>query len=166
VSAKRSTRVDFYHQADAPRPTTRNPSASAAVRDDAGRLLMLRRADTGLWTIPTGGLKFGETIAQCAARECREETGIEIEVTGLVGVFSDPGHVIVYRKGGKIKEVRQPVNICVHGRPVGGQIAPAVGEAIEVRWVDLVELAAIDVHPAIRKRIAVAVAEGAMPYVD
>jgi ADP-ribose pyrophosphatase YjhB (NUDIX family) len=160
------TRLDFYHEPDAPEPTTRKPSASAAVRDDAGRLLILRRADNGLWTIPTGGLKLGETIAQCAARECREETGIEIEVTGLVGVFSDPGHVVAYLKGRKIQEVRQPVNVCVRGRPVGGQLAPAAGEAMEVRWVDLGELAAIDVHPAIRKRITVAVADSATPYLE
>ena len=166
LSPKRSTRVDFYHEPDAPEPTTRKPSASVAVRDNAGRLLMLRRADNGLWTIPTGALKFGETIAQCAARECREETGIEIEVTGLVGVFSDPGHVIVYRKGGKVREVRQPVNVCVRGRPLGGRFTPAVGEAAEGRWVDLAELAAIDVHPAIRKRITVAVADEATPYLE
>jgi ADP-ribose pyrophosphatase YjhB (NUDIX family) len=127
---------------------------------------MMRRADNGVWTIPTGGLKLGETIAQCAARECREETGIEIEVIGLVGVFSDPGHVVVYRKSRKIKEVRQPVNVCVRGRPVSGQLTPAAGEAVEVRWVDLGDLAAIDVHPAIRKRIAVAVADSATPYLD
>jgi hypothetical protein len=72
----------------------------------------------------------------------------------------------VYRKGRKIKEVRQPVNVCVRGRPVGGQLTPAAGEAVEVRWVDLGDLAAIDVHPAIRKRIAVAVADSATPYLD
>jgi ADP-ribose pyrophosphatase YjhB (NUDIX family) len=166
MSPKRLTRLDFYHEPDAPEPTTRKPSASVAVRDDAGRLLMLRRADNGLWTIPTGGLKLGETIAQCAARECREETGIEIEVTGLVGVFSDPGHVVAYLKGRKIQEVRQPVNVCVRGRPVGGRLAPAAGEAMDVRWVDLGDLAAIDVHPAIHKRIAVAVADSATPYLE
>jgi ADP-ribose pyrophosphatase YjhB (NUDIX family) len=47
-----------------------------------------------------------ETLTKCAVRGCREETGLEVEITGLVGVFSDPGHVIASAGG----EVRQPVN--------------------------------------------------------
>jgi ADP-ribose pyrophosphatase YjhB (NUDIX family) len=166
VSPKRTVRVDYYHDLEAPEPTTRKPSASVAVRDEAGRLLMLRRTDNELWTIPTGGLKIGETIAQCAVRECREETGIEIEVTGLVGVFSDPGHVIVYRKGEKIREVRQPVNVCLRARPIGGQLSSASDEADEVRWVDLAELGDLRVHPAIRKRITHALDETAEPHLE
>jgi ADP-ribose pyrophosphatase YjhB (NUDIX family) len=74
-----------------------------------------RRTDNELWTIPTGGLKIGETMTQCAIRECEEETGVRIENTGLVGVFSDPGHVIAYRRGGKLTEVRQPVTCACTG---------------------------------------------------
>ena len=48
-------------------------------------------------------------------------------------MFSDPGHVIEYRrKSGKVKEVRQPVNVCLRGRPVGGDLAPGPGEASKV----------------------------------
>ncbi len=166
MSPKRTVRVDHYHDPEAPEPTTRKPSASVAVRDEAGRLLMLRRADNELWTIPTGGLKMGETIVQCAVRECREETGIEIEVTGLVGVFSDPGHVIVYRRGEKIREVRQPVNVCLRARPVRGHLASASAEAAEVRWIRLAEVGDLAVHPAIRKRITHALDETAEPYLE
>lgn len=166
MSPKRATRVDYYHDPEAPAPTTRKPSASVAVRDQEGRLLMLRRTDNDLWTIPTGGLKIDETISECAVRECREETGIEVEVTGLVGVFSDPGHVIVYRKGKKIREVRQPVNVCLRARAAGGQLAPAEKEAVEVRWVDPAELDTLDIHPAIRKRITQALADSSEPYLD
>ena len=69
---------------------------------------MLRRTDNGLWTLPTGGLKKSETISACGIRECREETGIDIEITGMVGVFSDPGHVVAYHRHGAVTEVRQP----------------------------------------------------------
>jgi 8-oxo-dGTP pyrophosphatase MutT (NUDIX family) len=105
----RPRRVDYWHDPAAPKPTSRKPSASVIVRNSAGDLLLLRRSDSGRWTIPTGGLKKNETLTQCAVRECREETGLDIEITALVGVFSDPAHVIAYDGG----EVRQPVNTCL-----------------------------------------------------
>ncbi|WP_261986643.1 NUDIX hydrolase [Actinomadura sp. HBU206391] len=56
----------------------------------------------------SGDLKKGETIRQCGIRECQEETGVEIEITGLVGVFTTPEHVIQYRKGKKTTEAVVP----------------------------------------------------------
>lgn len=152
MSPKRTRRVDHWRDPDAPKPTSRKPSASALVRDDAGRVLLLRRPDNGLWTIPTGGLKRGETVRECAVRECREETGIEIETLGLVGVFTTPDHVIEYIKGGRVDEVRQPVNVCVHARPVGGELT-TTDEASDVRWVDPADLDGFEIHPALRRRI-------------
>lgn len=149
----RSTRRDFYHDPHAPRPTSRKPSASVVVRDDIGRVLMLQRTDNDLWTIPTGGLKTDETITACGIRECFEETGIQIEVTGLVGVFSDPGHVIAYSRGDTITEVRQPVNVCLHARPVAGTLTPAPDEARQVAWIDPHRLGTLPIHPAIQVRI-------------
>jgi len=165
VSGKRE-RVDHWQDPGAPEPTSRKPSASVLVRDEDGRVLLLRRTDNGLWTIPTGGLKKGETIRQCAIRECREETGIEVEVTGLVGVFSHPGHVIEYRKGQKVTEVRQPVNVCLHARPVGGHLVPGPGEAAEVRWVQPGDVAGYDIHPALRRRIEQGLSGSSEPHVD
>lgn len=151
---KKRGRIDYWHDPDAPKPDNRKASASVYVLDDHGRLLLLRRADNDLWTIPTGGIKKGETVAEAGVRECFEETGIEVEVTGLVGVFSDPGHVIAYTKGDKIVEVRQPINICLRARPVGGTITPAPAEATEVRWVPVDEVDNYDMAPAIRARVA------------
>ncbi|MDP4510508.1 NUDIX domain-containing protein [Nonomuraea turcica] len=150
---KKTKRVDYWRDPDAPKPTSRKASASVFVRDDGGRLLMLRRTDNDLWTIPTGGVKRGETVAQAAARECREETGLDVEVTGLVGVFSTPDHVIVYMHGDKVDEVRQPINICLRARVVGGIMQPEPTEAREVRWVDPEALQDYPIHPAIRLRI-------------
>jgi len=150
--SKKTRRVDHWRDPDAPAPTSRKPSASALVRDEQGRVLLLRRPDNDLWTIPTGGLKKGETIRECAARECEEETGIVIEITGLVGVFTTPDHVIEYIKGGRVDEVRQPVNVCLHARPVGGALT-TTDEASDVRWVSPLELGGYEIHPALRRRI-------------
>lgn len=145
-------RTDYWHDPDAPKPTSRKASASVLVRDDVGRLLLLRRTDNDLWTIPTGAVKKGETVTEAGVRECREETGIDIEITGLVGVFSDPRHVIAYHRGKKLTEVRQPINICLHARPVGGVAGPTP-EASEVRWVHPDDIHRYDIHPALGRRI-------------
>ena len=148
----RMRRVDYWHDPDAPKPTSRKPSASVLARDDTGRLLLLQRPDNGLWTIPTGGVKKGETVPEAAVRECREETGLQVEITGLVGVFSTPDHLIAYVKGEKVTEVRQPVNICLHARPVGGELH-CTDEATQVAWVAPGDLDSYEIHPAIRLRI-------------
>jgi 8-oxo-dGTP pyrophosphatase MutT (NUDIX family) len=118
-----------------------------------------------MWTIPTGGLKYGETATQCAIRECKEETGIDIDIMGLVGVFTTPDHVIEYRKGKHTTEVRQPVNICFRARPTEGELKPNPAEASEVRWVSIDELSAYDMHPALWRRIDHGLS-GSGPYVD
>ncbi|MFC4584913.1 NUDIX domain-containing protein [Sphaerisporangium corydalis] len=159
------TRIDYWQDPDAPNPTSRKPSVSVFVRDDEGKILLLRRADNDLWTIPTGGVKKGETVAECGVRECREETGLVVEITGLVGVFSDPGHVIVYMHGKKVDEVRQPVNVCLRARVVGGEVEPDPEEAQEVRWVDVENLDDYRIHPAIRRRIDTGLNNEA-PYVE
>ena len=156
---RRPRRVDYWHDPAAPKPTSRKPSASVIVRNSAGDLLLLRRSDSGRWTIPTGGLKKNETLTQCAVRECREETGLDIEITALVGVFSDPGHVIADGK------VRQPVNTCFSARVIGGTLAIS-DEASEVAWVPPARLDEYDIHPAIRRRIAHGIQPGTTPHVD
>ncbi len=162
---KKKRRIDHWQDPDAPAPTSRKPSASALVRDGTGRVLLIRRTDNGLWTIPTGGLKKGETASQGAVRECKEETGLDIEITGLVGVFSTPDHVTEYRKGKHVTEVRQPVNICFHARPVGEELKPAPAEASDARWVAVDDLGSYDIHPALRRRVDHGISD-AEPYAD
>jgi len=162
---KRKRRVDYYHDPDAPTPITRPPSASVVVRNAAGELLLLRRTDNDLWAIPGGKVEIGETAAQAGVREVKEETGLDVEVTGLVGIFSDPGHVIVYLRGKKIREIRQPFNVCLRARPVAGHLTPAADEATDVRWIDPTELDTYDIHPAIRLRINRGLDEASAPYI-
>ncbi|GGK74055.1 NUDIX hydrolase [Sphaerisporangium melleum] len=162
---ERTRRVDYWQDLDAPKPTSRKASASVFVQDDAGRLLLLRRTDNDLWTIPTGGIKKGETVAQCAVRECREETGLTVEIIGLVGVFSDPGHVIVYLHGDKVDEVRQPINVCLRAKVVAGEVQPDPREAQEVRWIAPTGLDTYRMHPAIKRRIDVGL-RGGDPYIE
>ncbi|MEU1909282.1 NUDIX domain-containing protein [Streptomyces hygroscopicus] len=151
--SKATRRIDHWRDPNAPKPTSRKTSASVFVRNDDGALLLLKRVDNDLWTIPTGGVKKGETVGQAGVRECREETGLDVEVVGLVGVFSTPEHVIVYMHGDRVDEVRQPINICLRARLLGGDISAQPSEAAEVRWVDPADLGCYPIHPALLERI-------------
>ncbi|MER5647867.1 NUDIX domain-containing protein [Streptosporangium sp. NPDC002524] len=124
------------------------------VIDDSGRVPPHRRRDGGLWALPGGVMDLGESIADAVTREVREETGVTVEIIGLVGIHSDPRHVIAYSDG----EVRRRFNVCPRARPVSGT-AHATDEASEVRWVSPAELDALDMHPTQRLRIGHALDE-------
>ncbi|GCE23677.1 NUDIX hydrolase N-terminal domain-containing protein [Dictyobacter kobayashii] len=62
------------------------PSCDAGVIDAEGRILLIRRADNGLWAMPGGGIDVGETPAQAAVREVLEETGVTCEPVALIAI--------------------------------------------------------------------------------
>jgi ADP-ribose pyrophosphatase YjhB (NUDIX family) len=141
-------RVDHFHDPNAPQPNSIAVAVSAFVLDDAERLLMIRRTDNDLYSIPGGQLELGETLTQTAVRELHEETGIAIEVTGLIGIYSNPDHVIAYSDG----EVRQEFSICFRAQPIGGELQTS-SESKEVHWVEQSLLPELTIHPSIRLRI-------------
>ena len=101
------------------------------VVNDQGQILMIRRTDNGNWAVPGGAMDLGESITDTAVRETREETGITCEVTGLVGIYTNPSHVIRYTSN---DEVRQEFSIVFTARPVGGELRPS-SESSEPQWV-------------------------------
>lgn len=74
-----------------PEGTRVKPGVGIIVIDEWERLLLERRSDNGLWGLPGGGVEPGESILETAAREVFEETGLTVRITGLVGVYSNPG---------------------------------------------------------------------------
>lgn len=142
-------RTDYYRDPNAPAANSLVPAAGILAVDDDGRLLLQRRRDTGQWAIPMGRMELGETPTQCAVRETREETGVEVEPTGLLGIYSDPDYVVAYDSDG---EVRQEFEITLIGVPVTG--TPTVNdEASDVRWIRPEELAGYDIHPRMRQQL-------------
>jgi ADP-ribose pyrophosphatase YjhB (NUDIX family) len=142
------TRVDYYNDPNAPKANSIAVAVSAFIQDDEGRILMIRRTDNDLYSIPGGQLELGETLAQAAAREVHEETGIECQVTGVIGLYSDPKHVIAYDDG----EVRQEFSICFRAEATGGELATS-NESSEVLWIDPVNVDSLAIHPSIQARI-------------
>ena len=75
---------------DAPKANSIVVAVTAVVTRRARRHPPQRRPDNDLWALPGGGMDLGESIAETAVREVKEETGIDVEVTGLVGIYTDP----------------------------------------------------------------------------
>jgi ADP-ribose pyrophosphatase YjhB (NUDIX family) len=124
-------RIDFYDDPEAPAANSLVPSVNVVVTNGDGDVLLIRRSDNQNWAVPGGAIDLGESMVQAAVRETLEETGVDCEITGLVGIYTDPKHVILYTSNG---EVRQEFSILLTGRATGG--APATSsESSEVRWV-------------------------------
>lgn len=152
-------RIDYYNDPNAPKANSIAVAVSAFIQDNEGRILMIRRTDNDLYAIPGGQLELGETLAQAAAREVHEETGIECRVTGVVGVFSNPRHVIAYDDG----EIRQEFSICFRANQTSGRLQTS-SESKEVLWVEKSDLSKLKIHPSIKLRIDHALQEPHVPY--
>ncbi|HEY9900665.1 MAG TPA: NUDIX hydrolase [Pantanalinema sp.] len=102
------------------------PCAGALVSDGEGRLLLARRAIApflGLWDIPGGYLEAGEHPEAGAVREVREETGLEVAITGFGGIYMD-----TYGEGGV-----STLNAFYEARVVGGALS-AQDDVSELAW--------------------------------
>jgi 8-oxo-dGTP pyrophosphatase MutT (NUDIX family) len=135
-------RVEYWNDVNAPKANTLVPACGTVTVDQAGRILMQRRRDTGQWALPMGKMEIGETPSQCAVRETEEETGVLVEPVGILGIYSDPGHIVAYTDG----EIRQEYEVMLIARPIGGRPG-ANDEASDVRWVEPEALHALDIHP-------------------
>jgi len=142
-------RIDYYDDPNAPKANSLVPSVNVVVTNDAGEILMIRRTDNDNWAVPGGAIDLGESVAQAAVRETSEESGIECEITGIVGIYSDPKHVLLYTSNG---EVRQEFSIVLTARPLSGQPTPS-SESSEVRWVPVSEIRDYTMDRSMRIRI-------------
>ncbi|MEE6296634.1 NUDIX domain-containing protein [Georgenia wangjunii] len=141
-------RTDYYDHPEAPTPNSVVPAAVGCITDSEGRVLLEHRVDNDLWALPGGTHDFGESIVETVIREVREETGLDVEVVGLVGTYTDPRHVIAYSDG----EVRQQFTLSFRCRLLGGSLTKD-NESQELRWVRQDELDSLTIHPSMRKRI-------------
>jgi len=142
-------RIDYHDDPNAPKPNSMVPSVNVVVVNDNGDILLIRRTDNANWALPGGAIDIGESAAQAAIRETQEETGITCEITGLVGIYTDPHHVIHYTSN---DEVRQEFSIVLTGQPISGEPTPS-SESSEVRWVPTAHVDGYEMDRAMRKRI-------------
>jgi len=98
----------------------------AVIQGD--KILLTQREDFETWVLPSGGVEDGESVTQAAIRETKEETGLDVELTRLVGVYSRLGnffgsHIVLFA-----------------AKPIGGEIKCQPGETIAVEWFPINEL--------------------------
>jgi len=141
-------RTDYYNDPDAPAANSVVPSTTAVVIDEHDRIVLIRRRDNDLWALPGGGMELGESIVDTAVREVKEETGLDVEVTGLIGVYTDPRHVMAYTDG----EVRQQFSLCFTTRLLGGDLL-ADSESTDIAWTPSQDILSLNIHPSMRLRI-------------
>ncbi|MFG1777889.1 NUDIX domain-containing protein [Micromonospora sp. NPDC049048] len=153
-------RIEHFNNPNAPKPNSIVVAVTVFVQDEHGRVLLIQRTDNGLWALPGGAQDFGEYIAETAVRETREEAGVEIEVTSVVGIYTNPHHVVEYSDG----EVRQQFSICFRGHYVSGQPTSS-DESSEVRWVARDKLNELSIHPSMRLRIDHGFENRRQPYI-
>jgi ADP-ribose pyrophosphatase YjhB (NUDIX family) len=153
-------RTEYFNDPHAPKANSIVVAVTVFVLDDDDRVLLIRRTDNGLWAIPGGAQDIGEYVAETAVRETREEAGIDVEVIGVVGIYSNPHHVMAYSDG----EVRQQFSICFRARYLSGEPATS-DESSEVRWAERDELDDLSIHPSMRLRIDHGYANRVQPYI-
>ena len=140
-------RKDYLNDPNAPKINSIVPSASAVVMDD-GKILLQRRSDTGLWALPGGAMEIGETIGEAAIRETKEETGLDVGLEYIVGIYTNPRHVVAFSNG----EVRQQFSVCFACHIVGGEMKISK-ESTDIGFFSPEEIEHLNIHPSIRLRI-------------
>ena len=155
-----SRRIDYYDDPSAPKANRLVPSVNVVVTNDNGEILLIRRSDNDNWAIPGGAIDLSESMAEAAIRETSEETGIACEITGLVGIYTDPKHVILYTSNG---EVRQEFSIVLTATAVSGTLTPS-SESSEVRWIPRDKLPDLQMDRSMAMRIAHYLAGHDAPY--
>lgn len=154
-------RIDYLDDPAAPPPNSLVPSVNAVVTNEAGQILLIRRTDNDNWSLPGGAMDLGETIADAAVREVEEETGIQCKITGLLGIYTNPAHLVQYTSDG---EVRQEFTLVFTAEAIGGSPRTS-DESSEVVWIDPVDADAYDMHPSMRQRIRRFRENPAEPYI-
>ena len=105
------------------------------------KILLTKREDFEVWCVPGGGVDEGESLPQAAIREAKEETGLTICLTHMVGLYSrTKGNQVVH-------------NILFAGKPIDGTLSPQVSEVIDIDYFTLDEALQLDLFADHAQRI-------------
>lgn len=119
------------------------PSVAVVPEDADGRVLLVRQIDTGLWATIGGAVDVDESPEAAARREAREEAGVEVDLTGILGALGGPEFRLTYPNGDQCAYV----SIVYSARIVGGTPRPDGEETDGVGWFRRDQLVGPDVSP-------------------
>jgi len=134
---------------------------SATIFNETRRkVLLTRRTDNGLWCLPGGHLDAGESVEECCVREVFEETGLQVRVKRLTGVYSNPNQLVIYPDGNRAHFVVLNFEVDI----VGGKLGLS-NETSEAGYFSLSEIASMPMHDRHADRVADALTMQAEAYI-
>lgn len=108
-----------------------------AVRQD-GRILMIQRRDNGAWFFPAGYCNLGENVAKTAVRETLEETGCQVQLERILGIYSSPHFHHTFPNGDQVKNV----GVLFQARPISENLQMDDDEVTNIGWMTPAEVMA------------------------
>lgn len=107
------------------------------ILNEENQVLLQKRADVGLWGIPSGHVEIGETVSETAIREVKEETNLDIEIKKLIGVYSDPNSQVFVYPSGKVVHF---ITTCFLAKITGGELRCNSDESLEIKFFEIQNL--------------------------
>lgn len=101
------------------------------ILNEENQVLLQKRADVGLWGIPSGHIEIGETVSEAAMREVKEETNLEIRIKKLIGVYSDPNSQVFTYPNGNVVHF---ITTCFLAEITGGELKCNSDESLEIKF--------------------------------
>jgi ADP-ribose pyrophosphatase YjhB (NUDIX family) len=124
------------------------PATRSIVTDGEGRILLVKRRDTGEWGFPAGAVELGESVLDCCRREVREETGLDVISAVPMAIYSEPRFHWTDQHGNQ----RQMLAVVLLVREWGGQIRTRTDETTDCRFFDMDSLP--DLPPVYAETVA------------
>jgi 8-oxo-dGTP pyrophosphatase MutT (NUDIX family) len=122
---------------------------SATIFDNKReKVLLTQRTDNRRWCLPGGAMEAGESAAQACVREVREETGLEVRVTRLIGVYSNPDQLVIYPDGNKAFFVV----LSFEAEIIGGDLGLS-DETVAYGYFSLEEMESMPMHGQHKQRV-------------
>ncbi len=124
------------------------------------KVLLTRRKDNGLWCLPGGHMESGESVEECCVREVFEETGLQVRVKRLTGVYSNPDQLVIYPDGNQAHFVVMNFEVEI----VEGELSLS-DETSETGYFSPGEIESMPMHDRHTDRIADALTSQAEAYI-
>lgn len=143
----KTIRKDFFHEENMPIANSIRPAAAVAIIKD-NCILMLKRKDNSKWTLPSGTMEYNESLTDCALREVKEETNLDVQITDIIGTYTDPDIRIEYSDG----EVRREFTVVYLGITNSNSVK-IDSESSAYKWISINSVLDLNMALSQRKRI-------------